>query len=65
MLFVSKSYDNMYIKGRDSNKSVVFSPACWASFRLCLGEIDSELRKQKRVSSSTIESITVEDGTFW
>ena len=48
MLFVSKSYDKLYIKGRDSNKSVVFTPARWASFRLCLDEIDNELHKQKR-----------------
>ena len=47
MLFVSKRYDNLYIKGRDSNKSVVFTPARWASFRLWLDEIDSELHKQK------------------
>jgi len=47
-LFVSKSYDKLYIKGRNSNTSAVFTPARWASFRLCLDEIDNELHKQKR-----------------
>ena len=29
---MSKSHDKLYVKGRNSNKSVVFTPARWACF---------------------------------
>ena len=42
-LKLGKNIDGLIIREKGSKKTVVFTPARWASFRLCLEEIDNQL----------------------
>jgi len=42
-LKLGKNNDELIIRDRESKKETVFTPARWASFRLCLYEIDNQL----------------------
>jgi len=45
---LSKNKDELCIKEKNSQKSATFTPTRWASFLLCLDEIDSQLDKMFR-----------------
>ena len=42
-LKLGKNNDGLIIRDKGSKKEAVFTPARWASFRLCLDEIDNQL----------------------
>jgi len=42
-LKLGKNNDELIIRDKGSKKEAVFTPARWASFRLCLDEIDNQL----------------------
>ena len=48
MLKLTKNKVELCIKEKDSQKSAAFTPARWASFLLCLDEIDRQLEKMFR-----------------
>ena len=41
-LKLGKNNDGLIIREKGSKKEAVFTPARWASFRLCLDEIDNQ-----------------------
>ena len=41
----AKKYDQLCIEEKGSAKSATFTPSCWASFLLCLDEINSQVEK--------------------
>jgi len=45
MLKLTKNKVELCIKEKDSQKSAAFTPARWASFLLCMDEIDRQLEK--------------------
>ena len=42
-LKLGKNNDGLIIREKGTKKAAVFTPARWASFRLCLDEIDNQL----------------------
>ena len=47
-LKIAKKNDELRIEEKGSNKSATFTPSRWASFLLCLHEIDNQLEKLSR-----------------
>ena len=45
LLTIAKKYDQLCIEEKGSGKSATFTPSRWASFLLCLDEINTELEK--------------------
>ena len=45
LLKITKKYDQLCIEEKGSGKSATFTPFRWASFLLCLVEINSQLEK--------------------
>jgi len=45
LLKIAKNNSELYIEEKDSAKSAAFTPSRWASFLLCLDEIDRQLEK--------------------
>ena len=45
LLTIAKKYDQLCIEEKGSGKSATFTPSRWASFLLCLDEINTQLEK--------------------
>ena len=45
LLKIAKKYDQLCIEEKGSAKSATFTPSRWASFLLCLDEINSQVEK--------------------
>jgi len=45
LLKIAKKYDQLCIEEKGRAKSATFTPSCWASFLLCLDEINSQVEK--------------------
>jgi len=45
LLTIAKKHDQLSIEEKGSVKSATFTPSRWASFLLCLDEINSQLEK--------------------
>jgi len=59
LLTIAKKYDQLCIEEKGIVKSATFTPSCWASFLLCLDEINL---KSLRLGKTLPIIVTMEEG---